>query len=471
MEYVLAVDQGTHASRALVFDGAGAVVAKSLHPVSLARPRPAWLEQDAEQIVQSVHSAIDDSLQALTPQQRSRIGACGITTQRSTVTAWLSDGTLLAPAINWQDTRGAAQIERLRDRAAAIRKVSGLPLSAHYGASKLNWLTDHLELPANFRFGPLAGFLLLRLTGGHSDTVDHSNAQRMQLFDIRTLSWSAQLADWFQVPIEHLPACKPVCRRYGSLARHAIPVTAVCGDQNAAWFGSGAPARDTALINLGSGAFILAGNEADVGDPDLLTSIACSDQQGREYLLEGTVNGAGNALQWLKKQRQLEDLEGGLSHWIEQAEAPPLFMNTVGGLGSPWWREGLEPRFTQGTENYSDAELVASVVESILFLIQYNLERIGKHRSLTGLRLSGGLSQLAPLCQKLANLSGLPIVRCDDPEASARGVAWLAAGRPPAWRVPGPLQHFQPRHDAGLTRRYTLFIRELKQYIKARQDD
>jgi glycerol kinase len=321
------------------------------------------------------------------------------------------------------------------------------------------------------RFGPLASFLLQRLTHEFSFAVDHSNAQRMQLFDIHTLEWSPQLAGWFDVPLEKLPPCRPVLHKYGTLSDYGTPITALCGDQNAAWFGSGRQDDSAALVNLGSGAFILAAQTGNAAPADLLASIAFSDQDHCEYLLEGTVNGAGSALQWLQAQWPKDDIQTGLPNWLEQVTDPPLFMNTVGGLGSPWWQQGLAPGFVPGHDRVNVAEAAVAVAESILFLVQYNLEIIQRQQAVTSLRVSGGLSQLDALCQKLANLSKLPVQRADDPEASARGIAWLAAGRPENWLTTEEIQHFEPLTDTSLGNRYTRFIEQLRTYVETRANE
>ncbi|HHH44112.1 MAG TPA: hypothetical protein ENK49_08240 [Gammaproteobacteria bacterium] len=462
MDYVLAIDQGTHASRALLLDQDGQVVARSLHPVALVRPQPGRVEQDIGQLFAATQAAVQAVLQTLAGPRRDAVRACGITTQRSTVAAWQADGTPLSPAISWQDTRGSRQVERLQDKAESIRALSGLPLSAHYGASKLHWLCRQAGLPADTRMGPLAAWLLQCLTREHRFAVDHSNAQRMQLLDIHRLEWSAELADCFGVPLAYLPPCRPVRYAYGTLHWHGIPVTALCGDQNAAWYGSGRPDRNTALVNLGSGAFILAAQTAATAPATLLSSLASSDRAHREYLLEGTVNGAGSALQWLQDRWPDEDIQRQLPHWLEQVDEPPLFLNSVGGLGSPWWCQGPAPGFVPGGDMPGVAEAAVAVAESILFLVQYNLECMRQPQELNVLRVSGGLSQLDALCRKLASLSGLPVQRLDDPEASARGIAWLAAGRPPDWQAPQALETFAPVPDTALADRYARFIEQLR---------
>ncbi len=462
MDYLLAIDQGTHASRALIFDAHGRQVEGHLVPVKLNHPQAGHVEQNPGEILDSVREAVEHAIQALAPAGRDNIRACGLTTQRSTVLAWQANGAPLSAAISWQDTRGAPLVAALQTHAAEIRERSGLPLSAHYGASKLHWLHQLLVDEPELRYGPLAGFLLYHLTGsGH--VIDHSNAQRMQLMEVGSLGWSHQLADWFGLPLDGLPECRPVISDYGKLTDLDIPVTAVCGDQNAAWHSHSANAQDCALINIGSGAFILAAQPPGEDLPELLSSLAVSDANGAGWLLEGTVNGAGNALQWLAEQYRIDDLPKQLPDWLAQVSSPPLFLNSVGGLGSPWWRQLPTPLFSPDSTNHSSAERAVAVVESILFLLQCNLERMMRHTSIKHLRISGGLSQLDGLCQKLANLSGLPVERCDDPEASARGVAWLAAGRPGDWPASKGTPRFTARSDALLQDRYRKFTKLLQQ--------
>jgi glycerol kinase len=463
MDYILAVDQGTHASRAAVLDDEGRILSQHRVQVDLARPQPGWAEQDPDQIAASVTTAITETLHDLGPRERQKVHCCGIATQRSTVLAWRRNGAAVSAAINWQDTRGAPQLAHLRSRAVDIRKISGLPLSAHYGATKLHWLHQLVADDPDIRIGPLSSFLLQKLTGSGAATVDHANAQRMQLLDIRTLEWSPDLAGWFDVPLGSLPACRPVSSTHGTLEPWQVPVTAVGGDQNAACFAGGMPEPGVVLVNLGSGAFVLATQATSEGIPDLLSSIIYSDRAHCTYAAEGTVNGAGNALRWLADRWRIRDLRARLPQWLSEVVDPPLFMNTVGGLGSPWWHEGTAPAFLEDTETH--ARLAVSVAESILFLVQHNLERIETQSGLERLRVTGGLSHIAPLCQKLANLSGRPVERPDNREATVRGIAWLAAQRPGHWLPSGQSQLFAPLPDTGLRMRYERFGEKLQQYI------
>lgn len=461
MDYVLAIDQGTHASRALLFDSHGRRITSHHVPVSLERPQANRAEQNPDEILESVREALTQTVHFLPPAERRHIRTCGLATQRSTVLAWQANGAPLSAAISWQDTRAVPLVSALQGHAAAIRELSGLPLSPHYGASKLHWLFQLLADEPELRLGPLASFLMTHLTG-MGFCIDHSNAQRMQLMDTDTLDWSQRLCDWFRLPPDRLPACQPVISHYGLLDGYDIPLTAVCGDQNAAWHGHRIDRQDCALINLGSGAFILARQPRGGDDPALLRSLSFSDAETAEWLLEGTVNGAGSALQWLAAQDGIDNLEERLPEWLQQITDPPVFLNSVGGLGSPWWHQLPEPVFLPGNRQTSQAERAVAVVESIVFLLQCNLERMMRHTTINQLQVSGGLSQLDGLCQKLASLSGIPVMRHEDSEASARGVAWLAAGRPTDWLTRNTSPDFQPAPDIPLKDRYRHFIEALQ---------
>jgi glycerol kinase len=465
MSYILAVDQGTHASRAAIIDEHGAVVAQHLTPVTLTRPGLGRAEQDAEQIADSVEQAIEQVFQQLSPSQRAAVRCCGVATQRSTVLAWRRNGTAVSAALSWQDTRGAPQLQHLRTRSEQIRKISGLPVSPHYGATKLHWLHQLTADDPETSLGPLSSFLLQRLTGEQTPSVDHCNAQRTQLFDIQTLQWSPTLVDWFDIPPERLPICRPVSAEFGYLKRWDVPVRAMSGDQNAAWFAAGQPAPGVASVNLGSGAFVLAEQSGEAVIADLLSSIVYSDAHHCAYVAEGTVNGAGTALTWLETERGIAGLQDRLPGWLEQVTEPPLFMNTVGGLGSPWWRAGVAPTFVDDCATCDDASLAAAVAESIVFLLQCNLDCIGARARLRRLRVSGGLSRIAPVCQKLANLSGYPVERPEDQEATLRGVAWLAAGRPGSWNGQESPTRFVPSADARLRDRYQRFVESLRRHL------
>jgi glycerol kinase len=462
----LGVDQGTHSSRALLFDNQGNEVASAYEAVDLKRLRGGRVEQDAGQLVDSVKKVIEKIFR--TRNDASNVAACGIATQRSTVLSWTDVGVANGSVLSWQDVRGGDLVESLLSHEADIREISGLPLSAHYGASKMRWLFDNLHessFAKGDRLSPLVSFLLYRLLENKPYLVDHSNAQRTQLMDINTLDWSDRLTQWFGVPDQMLPACMPMCADYGVLSESGVPVTAVCGDQNAAMFGVGQMLESTALVNLGSGAFILRTLPQYKSCANQLSGIAYSDNKTVQYVREATINGAGSALSWLEKKYNINDIVENLSDWLETVDEPPLFINTVGGLGSPWWRQDVQPYFIDADLN-NEGALVVAVIESIIFMVRANLDLIIKELPLKKLRVSGGLSKSDGLCQKLSNLCGLPVERSDNSEATAKGVAWLAAGRPSSWMSGDVAESFMPVKDETLKQRYSMYVAELNHKLE-----
>ncbi len=474
MNYYLGVDQGSHSSRAVLFDASGAMVSDAAQKVTLNRSSTGYVEQDAVQLLDSVKHVIRQVLSSLDGQQLKQVAACGIATQRSTVLAWDAHGRALSPALNWQDVRAEALLKKLKPHELEIRRLTGLPLTPYYSASKMNWLlyeSASVKQCAvdDLRISPLISYLLFHLLDNRPYEIDFSNAQRTQLFALDSLTWSEQLCNRFEVDARLLPDCKPMCANYGRLAGTHIPVTAVCGDQNAAMFGIGALEPGVALVNIGSGAFVLRELGHFSISASQLTGIAYSDMNKVSYMREATINGAGNALSWAEQQWHVEDLLGRLPEWIEQVKEPPVFINAVGGLGTPWMQGGIQSSFV-GNGDYSNAEKVVAVIESIVFMIQVNLELMAVEMPLNKLRVSGGLSNQDGLCQKLGNLSGLEIERSDITEATARGVAWLAAGRPENWSITGTdgdegSVRFMPQQDRALHERYQIFKKEMKRIV------
>ncbi len=465
MSYVLAVDQGTQSTRAAVLDMHGRILAMESYPITSTNPKDGWIEQDAAQIVRSTTSAIDQVWHAIPATVRSSIDFCGIATQRSSVLCWDEKGHPGSPVLNWQDTRGKSMLDNMHVYEDEIRRISGLPLSAHYGATKLCWLIDNSDYVHNHRIGPISSYLLASLTNTDIHAVDHGNAQRMQLWDTRTIGWSERLSDLFGIPRASLPVSRPIYHNFGKLRPWGIPITAMNGDQNAAWFGSGRPGAGTALVNIGSGAFVLTTKHENTDLPQLINTVSFSEESNCEYLLEATVNGAGNALQWLARNFKIKEYRALLQHSLERIADPPIFLNTVGGLGSPWWKPGPDPVFNGDPASYSHSEMLAAVCESILFLVYRNILLIQQHQPITGLQLGGGLSNVDRICQKLANLTNLKVCRNSEPESTIRGIAWIAAGQTKTWGI-SEQDVFLPESDPGLNTRFRLFIELLAAYIE-----
>jgi glycerol kinase len=467
---ILTIDQGTHSTRAIIFNGKGRVVSMARQAITLNRKSRREVEQSADEIRQSMLTVIDKVL-GDPDINGEQIVAAGLATQRSSVLAWdRATGMALSPVLSWQDRRVADTLLTLSADDRLIREKTGLQLSPHYGAGKLQWLIKHVpEVEAalangSLVMGPLAAYLLHHLTDSPDELVDDANASRTLLWNLKQRNWDDSLLELFQIPAESLPACVPICSHYGHTRQGNIPLLAVNGDQTAALYAQGKPSANTILVNIGTGAFVLLATDEPTRRPEgLLAGISLSDKDTAHYYIEGTVNGAAAAVKWAAKKLSIDDVKQQLPGWLEDTPSPPLFMNTVGGLGAPWWIPGPEPHFSD--TNITAAEAMVAVIESIVFLLQANIDLMQLHNpGVDKIRASGGLSNLDSLCQKLANLSGLHVERPVQTEATARGIAWQAAGCQGDWDNVAPGKTFTPQTDTALAQRYSRFSEKLKQF-------
>ncbi len=456
----LCLDQGGHASRALVFDRRGALQASALREVAVHEPQPGWVEQDPEELVASLQAAMDAVVTSL-GARAGQIVSAGIATQRSSIACWdRQTGEALSPVISWQDRRAHQWLGQFSTQASEIHKRTGLMLSPHYGAAKMRWCLDHLPAVAAARragrlaMGPLASFLLFRLLEERPLVADPANVARTLLWNLRALDWDPWLLELFGVPVEALPRCVPTRHDFGTLRVHEqrLPLTIATGDQSAALFALGAPSPDTVYVNLGTGAFM---QRAFAQPPDiagLLTSVVYRDEGRSFYVLEGTVNGAGAALRWAEQEWGFDDIEAQLPAWLAREGDIPLFLNGVAGLGAPFWVADFPSRLIGSGEPW---QRICAVAESIIFLLQTNLERLRESPPAPArIIATGGLARLDGLCQRLTDLSGLPVHRPAEHEATARGTAYLLAGFPEKWPEEKPGDWFRPKPNPGLARRY-----------------
>jgi len=462
MSLVLAIDQGTHASRALVVERTGCVVAQGACEIGLARPQADWAEQDGEEVVASVFDAARQALRQL-GARTGDVDCAGLASQRSNVVCWdRASGRALSPIFSWQDRRAHAWIKSLEAaHGEAVHRKTGLYLSPHYGASKLRWALEHLpavraaSAKGTLAWGPMASFLVFRLLKEKPLLAEPQCAARTQLWNLETRDWDPGLLALFGLPAGFLPKSVPTCHAWGTLetAGISVPLTAVNGDQSAAVFAFGWPEEDCAYVNIGTSAFVQrALTRAPGYVPRQLTGIILADREVTVYMVEGNVNGAGTALAWLERELGIADATAQLPAWLERAAPPPLFLNGIAGLGGPFWQSDFESRFVGAGEPWQKA---VAVVESMAFLLQANIDHMANYIApARRIRVSGGVSRLDGLCRRLAALSGLPVHRREDPEASARGIAYLAAGRPAAWNTAPHAQAFAPARDAALRERY-----------------
>ena len=441
----LALDQGGQSTRAVLFDPSGTAVARGRVAVGQSCPDATAVEQDAEELAESLRTAIAQVLGAVGTEARMRIAAAGLATQRSSTVCWdTRTGAALSLVLSWQDRRAAALMRAYEDRAPLIAKRTGLRLSPHYGAPKMRWCLDHLpavkaaQKAGHLAMGPLASFLAFRTLTPRALIVDPANAARTLLWGRERQDWDSELLDIFGIPWETLPACVPTCHSFGAVPAGGafVPLTVLTGDQAAALYCGGAPRTDTIYINIGTGAFLQRPLQRWPADPGRLLWSAATRGGGRDLdVLEGTVNGAGAALTWGSEALAYPELAGDCDRLLADRDPRPLFLNAVGGLGSPYWRPDGPVRFEgDGTR----AAKAAAIIESVVFLIQENIEALcAAAGPCAALVVTGGLATSDGLCQALADTSGILVRRPAEHEATARGLAFLAAGCPGDWPTGG----------------------------------
>lgn len=465
-ELALALDQGGHASRACVFDARGELVASALRAVGEVRRGDDVVEQDPEELVDTLRACIDEVARTLGPRA-DRIVAAALATQRSSVVAWdRESGAALTPVLSWQDRRAAAWLARFSAESKDIARRTGLRLSPHYGASKLAWCLEHVEAVKRARaggtlaLGPLSSFLAFRLLEERPRFVDPANASRTLLWNVETGDWDETLCALFGIERALLPRCVDSRHPFGTLrcATRAVPLSVVLGDQSAALFAWGEPSEDTLYVNLGTGAFLQRPlRRAPPAIEGLLRSVVFTDERTRWSALEGTINGAGSALASFAAPEV--DLETALASHADL----PLFLNGISGLAAPWWSANFASRFVG--EGDARARL-AAVAESITFLARAITDRLTPESGPPKrVRVSGGLSRSNGFCQRLADVLALTVDRAPDHEATARGAAFLALDRQARFE-PSATEPFKPNPNSPARARYDLWLRAMEAALR-----
>jgi len=462
----LVIDQGSQSSKVMVFDRLGIPLANAHKSIATSHPGEGQVEHDPEEVLASVRQAINEAMGVL-GSRCSDLVAAGLAAQRSSLVCWDKiSGRALSPVISWQDRRAADMLDSVSAHFREIHRLTGLFPSPHYGASKMCWCLTNLSPVQNalkqgtLAMGPLASFLAFRLLSERTFLADPANASRTLLFNLSQLNWDAGLLSLFGIPDQILPQCVSTAYCYGHLKLNGrtLPLRIMNGDLPSALFSTGRPQPDTVYIQLGTGAFIQIPTGADPLFSERFPSGIVLRRDGEStYVLEGTVNGAGSAFEWAEQELHLQNIRQRLPEWLDHADNVPLFLNGVSGLGSPFWLPRFESRFVGTGESWQKA---VAVIESIAFLLYTNLEGLRESAPFFGdIQVSGGVSRLDGLCQRLADLSNLPVYRSSYAEATARGTAWLLAGMPDSWSEQGETRRFPPRANPGLHQRYRCWRR------------
>ncbi len=432
---ILALDQGTSSSRAILFAD-GERIARARRFAQIYPPgRDGWVEHDPEAIWRTTLSAA----RAVLRKAAGPAAAIGIANQRETVVIWSrKTGRPIYNAIVWQDRRTASLCERLRAEGyeERISARTGLLLDPYFSASKIAWLLDHVDGARSaaergeLAFGTIDSFLIWRLTQGAVHATDATNAARTLLFDIDRLRWDAALLDLFRIPASLLPEVRDSAGDFGrAAALGGLPICGVAGDQQAAAIGQCCFEAGQAKSTYGTGCFVLvnAGRARPAGGRGLLTTIGVRLAGETLYALEGSIFIAGALVQWLRDALGLipsARASAGLARRAS-AQSGVYFVPAFAGLGAPWWDARARGAIFGLRRDTGAAEIVRAGLESVAYQTCDLLEAMGARRP-TLLRVDGGMAANDWLMQFLADMTGLRVERPADIETTARGAALLA---------------------------------------------
>ena len=441
-KYIIALDQGTSSSRAIVFDHEGNALSVSQKEFTQHFPQPGWVEHDPMEIWATESGVMMEAVAALRAEP-GEIAAIGITNQRETTVVWdAATGEPVCNAIVWQDRRTSAYCDSLKaagwtDR---IREKTGLLVDAYFSGTKIRWILENVPgarekaEKGQLRFGTVDSWLVWNLTGGRVHVTDVSNASRTMLFNIHTLEWDTELLELLGVPISMMPAVRSSSEVYGttSLLGGEIPVAGMAGDQQAALFGQMCTEPGTVKNTYGTGCFLLmnTGEKPIMSRNNLLTTIAWKIGDTVNYALEGSIFVAGSVVQWLRDGL-------GIIKSSSEIEALALtvpdnggvhFVPALTGLGAPYWDPYAKGTITGITRGTTAAHIARAALEGIAFQTMDIVEAMGKDAGvpLKALKVDGGASRNNLLMQFQADVIGAQVIRPQVTETTALGAAYLA---------------------------------------------
>ena len=446
MTYILAIDQGTTSTRAILFDRTMAAVARDQKEFTQHFPQSGWVEHDAEDLWATTLATCRKTLENV-DVSAAQIAAIGITNQRETVIVWdKQTGEPIHNAIVWQDRRTADLCRNLRDAGhePMITQRTGLLIDPYFSSTKLKWILDHVDgararaINGELLFGTVDCFLIWKLTGGAVHATDATNAARTMLYDIRKGRWSRTICDLLDIPMQMLPQVKDCAADFGAtqpdLFGHEIPICGVAGDQQAATVGQACFQPGMMKSTYGTGCFALlnTGETPVVSQNRLLTTIAYQLNGKPTYALEGSIFVAGAVVQWLRDGLQIIT-DASETHALA-AQADPhqnvVLVPAFVGLGAPYWNAECRGAAFGLTRASGPAEMAKAALESVGYQTRDLLEAMSMDWQATGvqptLRVDGGMSASDWAMQFLADIIGAPVDRPVNHETTALGVAWLA---------------------------------------------
>jgi len=451
--YILAIDQGTTGSTALLCDGEGKVVATGYHEIRQIYPEPGYVEHDPKEFIQNSLAVARDAV-GKAGISISRVKAMGITNQRETTIIWdRHTGEPVYNAIVWQCRRTAPICEELKKRGLSqmVREKTGLPIDAYFSGTKIRWILDNIPdgqrraQGGDLLFGTVDTWLIWNFTGGAVHITDYTNASRTMLFNINTLEWDKELLAMLDIPEALLPRVMPSSQIHaetvpGLLGDSPLTIKAVAGDQQAALFGEACYQPGMAKNTYGTGSFLMLNTGASpvFSGKGLITTIAWGLQNKVNYAMEGSIFITGAAVQWLRD---------GLGLIVKAAETEPLalsvpdsngvyFVPAFAGLGTPYWDMYARGIIVGLTRGVTRAHLVRATLEAIAYQVKDVVDAMeaDAHLKVPLLRVDGGGAANKFLLQFQADVLGIPIQRTAVPDVTALGVAYMAGLAAGMWQ-------------------------------------
>ncbi len=435
-DLLLALDQGSSSSRAVLFDLRGKVVALAQRPVRTRRPKAGWAEHDALELARTLEASLDAVLAKLGP--KDRVLGAGLAVQRSTI-VFCDRETFkpAAPAPSWMDGRAAEFVAALQERQGEVHGLSGLYATPYYSAPKIRWFLDRdpkvraLADAGRLLCAPVSTFLAARLTKGAVVAADPTCAQRTLLMNLDRAEWDPGLLALFGLDAAVLPSIRPSAGEWGVIERKGrkIPLLATVGDQQSAAIGLGASSEGRAVANYGTGAFLLRHTgQTPERAPGLLASAAATVGGVRGYYLEGTVHAAGTSFEWLRDNLGLMKDAKAIDAAFKKSKRRVLMLPAIGGLGAPRWDYKTKTAFFGLDSQTTNHDLVRATAEGLCLLLADAAAVMAAAGSpVTRARVAGGLSRADAMMAFQADALGATLERRKEVEATALGAAILAA--------------------------------------------
>lgn len=453
-KYVLAIDQGTTSSRAILFNSSGEIAGIRQREFTQIFPKSGWVEHDAEEIWSTQLEVIKGVLKD-TGVRASEISSIGITNQRETAVVWNTEtGEPIHNAIVWQDKRTSDFCESLKEQGLSdkVREKTGLVIDSYFSGTKVNWMLENVEGAkeladaGKLRFGTIDTWLIWKMTKGASHVTDYSNASRTLMYNIRDLKWDQELLDVLGVPESMLPKVQGSSSDFGSFTLEGveIPILGVAGDQQAALFGQACVEPGDAKNTYGTGCFMLMymGAKPIPSNSGLLTTMACSLDGSPAYALEGSIFIAGAAIQWLRDAMKLIDSASDSEYYASKVDGNDVVMvPAFAGLGAPYWDQFSRGAIFGLTRDTGKSHLIKAALESIAYQTRDVLDAMEKDSEIkiNSLNVDGGATANDYLMQFQADILGLTVDRPEITESTALGAAYLAGLKAGVWE-PGDLK-------------------------------